>query len=489
MFRYKLLATIGILLLTLSVAGYSQALTLREALDLAVNRNEQVLQKKEVFEQKKNADREAWGNFLPSVDLKASYTHLNDPLQIDLNPIREAMIQMQAGNQTEFTNIYRLLQGQLPLTDAERLATFNAATRQLNSLLPEFKETFKDQDYPTATLVGIQPLFLGGKLLAAKKFASAERQAALANQQVTENQVLQQTAELYFQAILLEQVVKTREHVLEGMRRHQREAKRLVEEGLIARHNLLRADVAVANAERALLQDRNNLELVKLALKHHLGLPKDATIQINEQLKYIPFSDSLRFLKRKSETRQPVFSLIASKRKAASQKLVAERSDFLPQIAAFGKYELYPEYLSTLEPRWAVGVQLSFNLFNGFKSYHRVQAAKHLRRQVQLMEQNTHRQVDLWIEKSWRKMVNAREHYLKTHADLALARESVRLNEKRFHSGLGTSLEVIDARLMLEKTELEQLNALYKYYSGLTHLLTATGNPKEILSLWEKEEN
>ncbi|GAB4343688.1 MAG: TolC family protein [Calditrichia bacterium] len=480
---------IGLLLLLAPLAGLAQPVSLRQALEMAKRRNEQILQKQEVLEQKKLADREAWGNFLPSVDLKASYTHLNDPMQIDLNPIREAMIQLQAGNQTEFTNIYRLLQGQAPLSNAERLAAFNAAAQQLNSLLPEFVETFKEQDYKTATLVGVQPLFLGGKLWAAKKFAGAEKQAALADKQVTENQVQKQVVDLYLQTALLKRVVETRENVLAGMERHRQEAKRLIEEGLIPRYHLLRADVAVANARRALLQDQNNLALAKLALKHALGLTEETPLQIADEMEFVPFTEDFATLKGKAVQSHPVLQLVSSKRKAASQKLVAERSAFLPQVAAFGKYELYPEYLSSLEPRWAAGIQLSFNLFNGFKSYHRVQSARHLRRQVELMEKESRRKVDLWLESAWREVTNAQERYRKSQKDLALAKENVRLNEKRFHSGLGTSLEVIDAHLMLEKTELEQLAALYEYYSGLANLYAASGNTQKILTIWEKKEN
>ena len=468
---------------------FAQSLKLREALQLAEVQNEKILQQQENVAQKIYAEREAWGNFLPSVTLQASLTHLNDPMVIDLNPIRTALIQMQAGNQTEFANIYRLLQGQAPLSDPERAAYFQGAVQQLDGVLPEFTETFKEQDYRTATIVGVQPLFLGGKLWAAKKFAGAETRAARAEAQLNRNQVLQETANRYFQVALLQEVVRTRQNLLDGIRRHKAEAQRLVDEGLIARYHLLRAAVAVADAERALLQDQNNLELARLALRHTLALNDTTSIYIAESLHFADFTAPFPQLKEQAVTAQPALHLVAAKKVAAGQKLTVARSEFLPRVAAFGKYELYPEYLSSLEPRWAIGLQLSFNLFNGFKNYQQIQSAKHLKRQVQYMEQQTRRQVDLWLEKAWREMQNARERYLKSAADLSLAQENVRLNEKRFHSGLGTSLEVIDARLMLQKVEVERLAALYDYYQSLTQLCAATGDTKQILAIWEKEEN
>jgi len=106
-------------------------------------------------------------------------------------------------------------------------------------------------------------LFHGGKLLAAKKFASDELDASEVELRKTRDDVIQETVNNYLTVVFLLDVVKTRENVLSGMKRHEAMAEKLLQQGLIANYNMLRAKVAVAEAERNLFDDNNKLELSK----------------------------------------------------------------------------------------------------------------------------------------------------------------------------------------------------------------------------------
>lgn len=466
--------------------AWTQTFTLSDAINSSLTNNEKIKQYQEKLAQKKFQDLESWGNFMPVVNFEASYNHLNDPLEFDLSPVRDVILTLQSKTQTELTNIYSTMKGQ-PLNDAQKAAVYAQAYGSLNNLIPPFKETLKKQDYKTATLVGLQPLFTGGKLYAAKKYASDEKQAAEIELEKTRNEIIQETVNNYLSVVLLKNVVKTRQDVLAGIIRHKNDADKLYAQGLIANYHLLRAEVAVADAERNLSDDQNRLELAMIALKHSAGIPEEETLIVSDSLRYTAVNDSLSFYIQQSHQNQQILKLIDKKKDAASDKYIAERAAFLPQLAAFGKYEMYPEYLSSLEPRWVVGVQMKFNLFNGFRDYSRLQNAVHLKKEVSFIEAETRRKIDLWVNKSFRDVQNAKTRYVKLEKTLNLAGESLRLNEKRFQSGMGTSLEVIDAQLSLEKNRIESLISLYDYYRSLTDLFNASGNPREILTVWNKE--
>ena len=476
-------------LLGLPYLLFAEAITLSDAVHMALQNNYKIYQYKERLTQKSYENKAALGNFLPSFSIQAGYTHLNDPMTIDLNPIRSAMIQLQTGTQVELANISNVLQGQSPLTTEQRAALSAQYGAQLGALIPPFVEQLKDQNYYTATLTGVQPVFLGGKLIAAKKFASAEKKAAESELQKTKNEIMQDVISHYLSGILLQHIIQTRNDVLAGMQKHEHDAEKLFEQGLIARYHLLRAKVAVADAERNLFDDKNNKELALIALRNTIGLAAETPVSIFERLEYKPVADSLDFFLAASRN-QPVLTMIGHKKVAASQKYTAERAEYLPHIAGFGKYEMYPEYLSALEPRWVVGVQASISLFNGFKKYNNLQKARHLKKEVEYMELDARQQVRLWVQKAYREMRNAEKRYQKLAATLELGEENVRLNQKRFQTGLGTSLEVIDAQLSLEKNKIESLVSLYDYYQALTDLYVATGQPEKMLTIWnDKERN
>ena len=465
--------------------GQAQTLTLDEAIDRALKNNELIKRQEERLIQKEHANLEAWGNFLPQVKVEAGYTHLNKPLEIDLNFLREGLLQLQTSDQVKMANLQSLILNGRPLTDAELARVQQQAYLALDAALPPFALAFKDQDYKSATLLGVQPLFLGGKLIAAKKFASSELQASKQELYKTRNDVIQQVVKNYLAVVLMNEVVKTRQNVLQAMLRHQTQAQKLFAQGLISKSDVLRARVAVAEARRNLFDDQNNLELAEIALRHSLALDDQTPIVINDSLVYKALNDSLETFLRLAREGQPVLKLLSFKEQSAAQKFAAERAEFLPQVAAFGKYEMYPEYLSILEPRWAVGLRLQINLFNGFKDYNKLQEARHLKKEVHLLKTHTQRQIDLWVQKAYRQMRNAETRYLQLASDIALARENLRSQQKRFEAGLGTSLDVIDANLILEKEQIARHQSLFDYYQSMVELFAATGNSAKIKEIWK----
>ena len=366
--RLLFLALLAVLLPSCGVLA--QRLTLRDAVETALKNNDLIHQYEERLNQKRYDNFEAWGNFLPSLTFTGSYNHMNAPLEIDLQGIRSALIQIESNNQVSLANLKNVMTTGLPLSTAAQQAVFQAAQSGYDAALPPFSEVLKKQEYKEGYFLGIQPLFLGGKLLAAKKYASSELQSAEIELQKTKNEVAQEAITNYLTVVLLNDVLKTRENVLAGMQKHQADAKRLFDAGLIATNQELRAEVAVAEAERNLYDDHNKHTLALIALKNTLGLPELEPVEITDSLTFIDIPDSLNIFLVQARQRNPILQIIQQKKIAAAQKLTAERAEFLPHIAAFGKYEVFPQDLMIgLEPHWVVGVQLGMNLFNGFKKY------------------------------------------------------------------------------------------------------------------------
>jgi outer membrane protein TolC len=306
-------------------------------------------------------------------------------------------------------------------------------------------------------------------------------------QKLTE--VTQEAVSSYLAVVLMNDIVGTRRKVLRGMQQHQATAKRLLQEGLIAPHQELRAEVAVAEAERNLFDDENKRTLALIALKNTVGLPETEPIDVADSLVYYAIPDTLDIFLRQAQSTQPIFQLIAEKMTAAEQKHAIALSEFMPQVAVFGKYEIVPEDLCpTLEPRWIVGLQVSINIFDGFKKMANMESAAHLEREVEYIDADAHRKIELLINKNYFDMTNSRNRYFKLQSNLHLANENLRLMSERFQTGLGTSLDVVDASLILEKDEVENKNSLYEYYHSMTDLFTAIGTPEKIIEIWNAKE-
>lgn len=479
---------ICVVLLFSPLFAFSQVLDLNSAINISLERNDKIKQYQEKLKQKESDNKEATGNFLPTVNLTASFNHLNDNMNIDLDPIRQVMVKLQANNQVEFRNIYTIMNGGQPLTQQQRAAYYSAYSNALNSAIPPFIEQFKKQDNWSTTLLGAQPLYLGGKIVAAKKYASLEKKYSEIELQKIKSETTSEVINNYLNVVLIKNVIKTRKDVLEGMNRHRSDAKRLYEEGLIAKHQYLRSEVAVADAERNLFDEENRLQLAIIALKNSIGLKDKEFVDINDSLVFRNVKDSASVFKNYAYDNQPILKMISVKKDETEQKYKIDRSEFLPKIMLFGKYEILDSYLSQLEPRWVVGIQGSINLFNGFKNYHKLESTKSLQSEVDFMLADSKSKINLWIDKSYKDMRNYQNRYLKLEANINLADENLRLTSSRFQTGLGTSLDVIDAELSLEKNIIERQISICEYYKALNDLYLASGNPLKYLEIWNNKE-
>ena len=319
--------------------------------------------------------------------------------------------------------------------------------------------------------------------MAGRKFSNAEYDYANAELSKITNEVTKEVIERYYGVVLLKDVVKVRKEVVEGMRKHEKEAERAIEIGVIPSHEVLRAKVAVANAERDLIDDTNKLELALLALKSSLGLPETTNLIINDSLKFKIVSEDVTTLKSQAVAKQPIFNMIDQKRLMVQQKHNLELSEFMPQVVAFGQFNAFGQNYPVTLPPFVVGIQAKINIFNGLKNYHKIKSTQNLELQVELADKYAHEQINLLVEKSWREVVNKRERYLKMEPTVELARKNLEINEKRFHEGLGKSIDVIDARLLYEGAEVERLKSLYDYYKALTDLYLATGDAQKAIEI------
>ena len=108
---------------------------------------------------------------------------------------------------------------------------------------------------------------------------------------------------------------------------------------------------------------------------------------------------------------------------------------------------------------------------------------------MEFIEADAQKKIDLLVHKNYTDMTNSRNRYMKLQTNRSLAAENVRLMDKRFQTGLGTTLDVIDAHLILEKDEIEIKNSLFDYYTSMTEVYTAAGTPQKVLEIWTSKEN
>lgn len=384
----------------------------------------------------------AWGLFLPRVGLQARHTEINDKITIDLNEIRDAMLFLHSDN-------------------------------PMAGMLPSFETQVQDKTFINFNATATLPLFTGGRIVAANRAAQARLEESQAKYRQVESALVSELVSRYFSLRLAREVVDVRKQVLEGMDQHLFEANKMEESGMIAKAERLHAQVFHSEAEREYKKALRNRDIALTALNNTLS-NKDKVDPISP-LFIVDDIEPLNRFQQAAINKNPLLNQISTKRELAKQGYNNEFATFMPEVYLFGKKELYTDDLTILEPQWAFGIGLNYNLFEGFSNYNRLQAAKYVKRQVTDFNLKAKQDIRTLVEKRYNELLNAREQYESSKAAIQFTEEYVRVRTRAFEEGMGTSIDVVDAQLALSRVKIDRLIALYNFDNSLAELLEASG--------------
>ncbi len=419
------------------------------------------------LERARNEQKAAGALRRPSLKLAASWTHLSDPVSLnlmDLNP-------MPAISESEL--------GQML---AELLARLGISPEDVNRA---FTTDFTKQDILYSNLVAAWPVYAGGRIDAAQGIREAQTAEAGQLLELELRSVFDRTARLYFGVVLASEVIRTRRMAEASLERHLDNAVKLEEQGQIARVERLSAQ---ANRDRAAVETRKaeeDLEIARLALASLLGqedhFEPSSPLFVNAGLP--PVEEFVE----KTLASHPGLAILAARREQAEGLIRVESGARLPEVFAFGNLTVHEDdsLLSKMAPDWAVGMGVSFDILDRSGHAAKTEAARSAVLQVEHLDAQARRDLRVLVEKTWREAVQARNEYEGLASSLELALENVRLREKAFAQGLSTSLEVVDAQLFVTAVRTRRMAAAYNHVNALARLLSLSGQMEAMASYQE----
>jgi outer membrane protein TolC len=269
------------------------------------------------------------------------------------------------------------------------------------------------------------------------------------------------------------------------MNLHQRDAQKLMDEGVLSYAEFLHAKVYASEADRELKKAERQIEIAQQALKN--------SISVNEYSRIIPISNlfysenipSLEYFTSKMPTESDLLKKVEYKKQLVDTKYKAQRGDFMPTIAAMGTYDIVNHDLSPYMPEYLLGIGMKWNLFEGAARSRKVQAVQMQQKQVEHVFEKTQSDLLVAVKKFYQEMQMYREQLTELETATTFAEEYYRVRKKAFSEGMATAAELSDANLALAKVRIERLQAMYQfdvalsktlYYSGLTDELSSYQN-------------
>ncbi len=432
----------GILLLTgASRASEKREMSFEEALEILQDKNEALMAARMEEGQREYEKAAAQGLYLPKVQFGMQYTRIDEPISIDLNDIRSVIL------------------GLHPTVP--------------QAMVPSFESQVQDDTFWKTHVNALWPVFTGGQISAANRAADAFLDEAREKVRFTESTLTSELAKRYFGLRLARKVTGVRRQVLAGLDKHLYQAKKLEENGMIARAERLHAEVFRSEAERGYKRALRDENIAQTALAGILS--SEDNIVPTSPLFLLREFEPMEGFRSRAVSKNPILKQIGAKWEAAHQAYRKELGTFYPQVFLFGRHELHREDLTVLEPEWAVGVGINFTIFEGGARANRVKAAKAVETRVSLLAQRAERDIETLVEKRYQELMKSLEQLDVLGAAIVSAREYLRVRTRSFEEGFATSLDVVDAQLALSRVEIETLAARYDFDVALAQLLEASG--------------
>ncbi len=336
-----------------------------------------------------------------------------------------------------------------------------------------------------------QVLFSGGGVAASVKSQQLALDAAVLALRAVINDVLLEVRTRFYTVLVNRERIKVQEQNSELLRRQLQDVKNRYEAGTVSNFEVLRAEVALANAQPALITARNDYRLAIEEVRQSLGF-----VNVNGQnvaqvpdfigtLEYHPVSYELRPALETAREQRPDLQRLAKLAAAAAQGVIVRRANYLPSLSLYGAYDwrmnsIGSSSLSNARDGWTIGLQSSWDIFDGRATAGRVVQARSQLEQVQLSLVEARLSVDVDVRRSISTYQQATELAEASKKVVEQAEEAVRLANARFGAGTATQLDVLTSQVDLTTARLNQLQAYYSYNVAVANVRRAMGLADEM---------
>lgn len=280
--------------------------------------------------------------------------------------------------------------------------------------------------------------------------------------------VIDEIRQGYYAALLAGRGEKVREQELERTQLFLRQARGFYQVGLKPRIDVTQAELEVIKAQKALLQAQNGLLLSRVTLNKALGLDEAPPYELKDDLEAERIEWRLEELKKEALEGQPTLNRFRSLVQFwEAQVKVAER-DFWPRLggtARFGRNSTEIPLVDYTES-WNVGLQLTVPIFSGFESRAKLGEYRAALSQAKANARTQELQILNDVQNQYLNLVLAGKQIEVAREAVRTARENLDLAQGRYQAGVGTMLEVNDARVSWVQAENDYTQALYDYRSG-----------------------
>ena len=429
------------------IPGETQQLTLKESIEIALEHSKNLLIAKSKINEASSGLSLSMTAFLPKVSTAFNYTRLDEAPFFPTS--RFAQLGMGGGG------------GSIPPEDMPK------------------KITIGDYNNYAAAFSIQQPVFTGGKIKNSYKIAEFMVDAAEANAEMTQNDLVFEVEKAYWNVIKAKEFKKVAEDAVELVKAHMRDLNNMFEVGMVTENDILTTKVQLSNAQLMLVQANNGVKLSAISFCSILGIQLDTDIELIDELETesMPEQDVNEIIA--SAIRQrPELKTIESNIEIAKKSIEINNAGYFPDIylsADYGYRRPDREYNKDFYGTWTVSFLAQFNLFDWGETSYKIAESKERLYQAEIAMEQLKDGITLEVTSNYLILLEAREKIEMSRINIQQAEENYRATDDRFKEGFATNTELMDANNLLIRARTDNITALADYRTALAGLKKSTG--------------
>ncbi len=334
-----------------------------------------------------------------------------------------------------------------------------------------------------ATVTLTQPIYLGGKLMAAYRTARLLHELSGMEYDKEREALLVSVDEAYWQVVSVQHKKELAEQYAALLDTLEHNVQLAVEAEMATHGDLAKVRVKRNEAQMNLTKATNGLALAKMLLAQRCGMPLDASFtvqgaQVVQEVKDngdIPAIDIEEVYARRGEMR-----MLRLSDSIAREGVRMAASTLKPNIAVSGGYLLsnpnvFDGFSNTWGGTWMAGVVVNVPLVHVGGIY-AVKAAKAKRREIALQTEEAKELIALQVNKVSYELELAYKKKVQAESLVEQAEENLRLADESFKAGMCSSSDLMMAQTAWLQAQTELVDADIEIAMGKVYLRQALGN-------------
>lgn len=412
----------------MSVQGYAQeVLTLDECRDMALKNNKQALLSGYAIEKAGLSMKAMRSNYLPKFSASGGYLYADKDFSMNLVPSVSASLNL---NNTYFAGV------------------------QLE-----------------------QPVYMGGKIMAANKMSRIGFEIARLDKNRTDSEILLAVDEAYWDVVKAKELFAVAGKYKETVEEVLRNVQNLYERGMVPKNNLLKIQVKRNDADLMLQRAENAIRLSEMALCHIVGLPLESEINVSGKLNM----DTDPIVKEElSVENRSEYRMLSKTIDLKGQEIKLIRSEFMPQIGLVAGYN----YLNGIKMNgnkllsddvFAVMLAVKIPLFHWGEGKNKIKAARLEQCMAETRREELSDKIRLEVFHAANIWKEAELEVHLTRTAYEEAEENLRESDRNYKTGMETLDNYLEAQVVWQKAWAEFVSAKATWHVAESKYLKAIG--------------